>query len=93
MVTGLHLSFVRSAAHFGLCTEPEAIVLCIRTAMSTAASAVLLQGSSLRWALSRSHRHHLIDPMGLTCEHTTISRYTLICLALLLRVCALATHK
>jgi len=40
----------------------------MRTAMSTAACAVLLQGSSLRWALSYSHRHYLIDLMGLTCE-------------------------
>jgi hypothetical protein len=45
--TGLHLTFVRSAAHFGLQSEQEAISLCIRTATSTAASAVLLHGPSL----------------------------------------------
>jgi hypothetical protein len=70
---GLHLPFVRSAAHFGSHSESGAIVLCMRTAMSTAACAVLLQGSSLRWALSYSHRHYLINPMGLTCEHSAIS--------------------
>jgi hypothetical protein len=67
-------------------------VLCMRTAMSTA-YAVLLQGSSLGWALSCSRRHCLIDPIGPTCEHRAISASRLICSALLLRVCALAARK
>jgi hypothetical protein len=41
------LSFVRSAADIAPGSEPQPILPCMRTAMHTAASAVLLQGSSL----------------------------------------------
>src|SRR5215831_14361655 len=58
------LSFVRSAADIGPGSESQPILPCIRTAMHTAASAVLLQGSSLWCGVVVSAPSSLNRPHG-----------------------------
>jgi hypothetical protein len=90
---GLPLSFVRSAAHFGLHSELETIVLCMRTAMRAAlccsTPGVLAQVGVVVFppsSLNRPHGPHLQ-------ARDNFTTYRLYVLPLPLRVSALAARQ